>query len=67
MTDTKASCNFLIGLALIVGISLLVAGCGSDEKVTKTTTIEHSSTTAAPMLAPTTSTTTTTTTQQSEH
>jgi hypothetical protein len=61
------SVRVLFSLAFIVGTSLAVAGCGSDEKVTKTTTIEHSSTTAAPMMMPTTSTTTTTTTQQSEH
>ena len=65
MTQTKTSLKFLIGFALLAGTSL-VAGCGSDEKVTKTTTTEHT-TTIAPVIAPTTSTTTTTTTQQSEH
>jgi hypothetical protein len=65
MNQTKASLKFLISLAVVAGTTLL-AGCGSDEKVTKTTTTEQSTTTV-PMVVPTTSTTTTTTTQQSEH
>lgn len=60
MLQISSSRKYLVALALFAGTSL-VAGCGSDEKVTKTTTTEQSSTTA-PMLAPTNSTTTTTTT-----
>jgi len=63
MPEIKSSRKFFIPLALFAATSL-VAGCGSDEKVTKTTTTEQS-TTIAPMMTPTTSTTTTTTTQQS--
>jgi outer membrane murein-binding lipoprotein Lpp len=66
MRHTKTSLNILTAFAVFAGTSL-VAGCGSDEKVTKTTTTEQSTTTAAPIMAPATSTTTTTTTSQSQH
>ena len=65
MRHTKASLSILTAFAVLAGTSLL-AGCGSDEKVTKTTTTEQSTTTA-PIMAPASSTTTTTTTSQSQH
>lgn len=60
MTDTKSSMRLLIGAALVTG-TVMVVGCGSSEKVSRTTTTEQTST-AIP--APTSSSTTTTTTQQ---
>jgi len=61
MNNTASSRKFLIALTLFAATGL-VAGCGSDAQVTKTTTSEQS-TTLAP--APVTSTTTTTSTQKS--
>jgi uncharacterized lipoprotein YajG len=60
MTNKTPCLRFLTFVGLLAG-TVLVAGCGSSDKVTKTTTTEQTSTTTPP---PVTSTTTTTTTQQ---
>lgn len=59
MTDMKHGFKLVLCAALVSGTALL-AGCGSSDKVTKTTTTEQS-TTSIP-VAPATSATTTTTT-----
>jgi len=60
MIRTTSSLRLLTSVALFAG-TMLVAGCGSPDKVTKTTTTEQTTSTMAPPVA--TSTTTTTTRQ----
>jgi len=68
MTQSFDFFRFSAVLPLVVGglllvVSLLLTGCGSSDKVTKTTTIEKTSANQVPL--PGSSSTTTTTTQQS--
>jgi outer membrane murein-binding lipoprotein Lpp len=59
MIRTTPSLRLLASVALFAG-TILVAGCGSSDKVTKTTTSEQTTSTMPP---PVTSSTTTTTRQ----
>jgi outer membrane murein-binding lipoprotein Lpp len=61
MTSTTRTVRFLTLAALLTG-TILVAGCGSSDKVTRTSTTETTTTTTPPVAA--SSSTTTTTTQQ---
>lgn len=63
MSQKKFGLLFVVGFALIAG-TLSLGACGSDDKVTKTTTTEQS-TGMMPMTPATSSTSTTTTTEQS--
>ncbi len=58
MTEMKSATRFLIGVALATS-TLLVVGCGSPDRVTRSTTTDQTSS-----VVPATTSSSTTTTQE---